>query len=253
MVAQRPRKVALIVVVAATVAVIASDANGHLLTGFWRDHSMISAVVSGLLFIGIGVLVVDDAIGSLERRRWRRVQRVVWRSLTVSMRRLRSRLRFFMTGDDSGARVSADTSSWERVKTGARACGHLPPDHASRFRALVTNADWVTGARKLLVEEKDAGRELLARWAPLMLASGDLARELEKVARLNDELSDFERELRVMQEAGSSPSEERIDELSSRWAKLLRGVVASERAFAKLADLDDADTRGARDLSLLPA
>jgi hypothetical protein len=239
-------------VVTATAAVIASDASDHLLSGFWREHSMLSAIVSGLLFIAIGVLVVDDAISALESRRWRRVQRVVWRSLTVSLRRFRSRLSFCVTGDENGARATSDSGSWDRVKLAAAACGQLPPRHDVRVRALIRNPEWVGGVRRLLVEEKDAGRELLARWAPLMLASGDLAGELEKVAELNDDISDLERQLRLMQEAASPAAEQVVEAIVKRWTTLFRSVIESERALAKRAGLEDAHVRGAEDLALLP-
>lgn len=63
--------------------------------------------------------------------------------------------------------------------------------------------------------------------------------------------SDFERDLRLMQENATPPSATWIADMSARAEDLMRQVVAAERAFASLADLADADDRGAEELGLL--
>lgn len=101
-------------VLAVIVGVTATDWPIPILNGFWRDHPIVTGVVSGILLLVFAAIVVEGWLEQREAERWLPIADVAYRALANEARDVRVRLEHYVNGP---------TASWWPADQGIDASG----------------------------------------------------------------------------------------------------------------------------------
>jgi hypothetical protein len=234
---QRRERLSLYLVVAVVVATTATDWPTGLLEGFWRNHSMIASVVSGLLLLAVGLAVVEGWVRDQEERQWRRTRTVAFKGLGHSTVAIRGLLDSLFQSHEPGLadwavmQPYADPTVLTAVRDRVAALGSLPVAPSARRRALIADEEWAELAVLALEVLKQRHRETIRAWSPVMLGSDRLAGLLNSYSNLNEEIFRLQRPLRRSTRAlsGARDWREHADEL---WSELvISSVVLHEHTM----------------------
>ena len=219
--ARRETRFVLLVGLALTV----SDWPSELLSGFWVDHAFVSSVVSSLLFLAVALFVVETWVAEQQRRELTRVAGIAFNALAGAGAHVRDGLRLLVTGTDPApdgvARPSPRSAPVRSAleRTGAGAVG----PREERVRALTADAAWRQLAVEEVVDLRVDGREVVARWAPVMLGNPALSRWLSDVAALHERLRLLQQPLQALRDGRADEFEKHggVAAVERRWMDVL--------------------------------
>lgn len=156
--------------------------------GFWANHPMLGALVSGGLLFAAGAFIVERFVERRNARRWAAAAIAADRDLGhVLNEALTAMWTAHSDADPRGSeRSQQDWTPASRAKAPTRSGVSafdttLPPPNYSgaaltpqeRLVALLVDPEYVLGARKLIVHHRDAIREAAKGWAGLMMWAED--------------------------------------------------------------------------------
>ena len=150
--------------------------------GFWIDHPMLGALVSGALLLFLAGLVVDKWLQARGARRWRFVAKVGCLTLADCANHLVTTLWGLHSGPDPALSQPGGTERYENLtpawqlkqdipeKTRVGAFAHpLPTDVRERLTRLVQDEEWVKLVLDYLGAARDDARRRAIEWAGLMM------------------------------------------------------------------------------------
>lgn len=146
----------------ALVGVTASD----FVTSFWVDHPMVTANLSALLLLIVGVAVVNEYLAARSRRQWETVA-------ALAVTQLRDQIRIVIT--DLGGTVLAVEGDLAEISAAVQTDRRAVDAAVTRTLEGLGPEPLVAGARRHLAQSQDLARE----WAPVMVNESRYAGELD--------------------------------------------------------------------------
>lgn len=192
------------------VGVLAAVTDGK--DSFWAQRPFLAQVLIGLLTLALTVATVDRLKVARENRAWRRIAIVAYRSLARASRDVTTGLTALYAdlarasgpkpeGGTQGKTRDLDPLDEVRVSPPGKAAlrifgGRLPSDEApgddllpaARLRRLLSDREWCAFATTRVSAMVDENRDIVAKWAPLMMSADEPRLLLDAFASLNDEL-----------------------------------------------------------------
>lgn len=211
-------------VVIAVVAVTFTDWPAELTSGFWTEHPMFAAIVSGLVLFAVAAFIIEEWIETREAAQWKRVANIAFADLAT---------RVLLVIDRALAQIAGVTEFEQRGTPGLRAeqvkpiqryfqdrTGVLPDALRDRVSLLAREPEWLSLAHVALQHVKMESAETMSRWAPTMLATDELAVELDEVADVAQEVDELTALIRpgLGIEGDAVPGWE--DEFADRWCEV---------------------------------
>lgn len=252
---KRPIRVVVLVAATVSAALVASDWPSGLLTGFWAQHSLLGGVISGLILLAIGSLIVERYINAQEARRWKRISHIAYRDL-ASSQLLAYRI---LTVSSVGRYGAVDVQDlppqdWESDVNRILGRYNLRGEGLPRrsLPLLVQDLEWLSLARRSVLQLLEANRAVLAQWSPVLIQTDDLYRGLDVASGANDALRNLSSALRQAERvsdpsrdpyvsAGESESTQRdalINEharlVEESWIEAMRGALEARDELFRL-------------------
>lgn len=177
-------------VLAIVAGVTATDWPIPILNGFWKDHSIVAGVVSGILLLIFAAAVVEGWLEHRETERWLPIAGITYRALANEARDVRVRL---------GTYVNGPTPSWWPNDQWIEAAQHVLESNEAGLRGRVSLADrigilgldpkWRSVAWQGVRHTKRLGWDVVAKWAPAVAGNRRLLLSLEELTTLNDQVA----------------------------------------------------------------
>jgi len=191
-----------VVLLVVTMVLAASDWPTRNTASFWEIHPLLAGVVSGSLVLAIGSLLLDRWLLQRASSRWDIAKGIAFKELGFAADELACGLQELLGGEpDACGRRRANGPARDRCVERAAEYGDalsgLPPeDHPARLGVLLADSDWVAAAVDAIDGLKHAHRHELARWAPVLLTTEELADILNESAQMNERLFELQASLR---------------------------------------------------------
>ena len=157
-----------------------------MLSEFWAEHSMLTNVVSSLLFLLVGATIVETWLSREDYRRFQVIQAAAFSSISNAPLTQRRALWFLVNGgriqenadfrikteesarlDRIYRRYRIDVASEDDVRLGRKSI----PDDVQRLRVLAVDREWLALAYEVMLRSLYNSRLIIARWANLLITS----------------------------------------------------------------------------------
>lgn len=134
-------------------------------TGFWSEHQMLGAFVSGLILFAIGSALVNEYLAARSRRRWRTVAALALREFQASCHRIEQSVNGVLNEASTGhVRHSAAELSGIR-------------DSASE---VISDAQRRLALKQAIDDQLQSARPTVIAWAPVMIGESHYVGYLEQ-------------------------------------------------------------------------
>lgn len=180
----------MLFVLAIIVGVTATDWPLPILDGFWRDHSIVAGVVSGILLLVFAAIVVEGWLEQRETERWSPVAAVIYRAIANEARDVRVRL---------GHYVDGPAASWWPADHWMPAVQQVLDSNESALRGraslndridiLARDPAWRSVAWQGVRYTKRLQWDVVAKWAPAVVGSPKFVGALKELTTLNDQIA----------------------------------------------------------------
>jgi hypothetical protein len=150
----------------------------HGFAKFLAERPLEAGLLSGVLLTLLVSFFVERVLAVTRRAKWESVSTAAFEALAREVGVVIAGLNELVAGDDD-----------------ANALGHAA--YQARLRQRLDGMEWSLAARKELEELRVVYRNSLALWAGALVATGELADVLKRVASLNTDLSALEEWLRI--------------------------------------------------------
>jgi len=256
----RGRALASLSLLLAVVALAASDWPTGKAADFWTLHPLFAGVVSGGMVLAIGYLLVDRWLARIAAERWRIAQGITFKALGRAADELSLGLEELLGGapdpwqrhtanGPAGAACAERAVEYDNELSGIR-----PVDHVRRLDVLLADSRWVTAAVDAIDGLKHAHRRQIARWAPVLVTTDNLASILDESAQLNERVFELQAPLRRLRDVPATgddlASDARIREAKCAWQEVLfEAVLLQERLMRAAVDPAWQHTAGRRRLT----
>jgi hypothetical protein len=201
---ERRRLVTAIVTVLIVVALGLSDWPIGTLQAFWTDHAMLTNLLSGMIFVGIGLTVVEQWLARREEIRLRLVTSVAYSSVARATQG-QARMMWFAayggvfindldfniaeSGRDRIRSVIRRLKLEEVNENDARSGIVVAPQVlADRMLQLLADDEWLGLCYNILRGALQSCRIVIARWMPLLASTKQSSYLLAELAAQADEL-----------------------------------------------------------------
>jgi hypothetical protein len=178
------------------VLAVVTDWPLQITTHFWSAHPMVAGICSNGVMLLLGLTVVQEYLRERELRSWQRVEQLARKNLAYAAGALGkgvAELAGVSIDDDAERFLGHDRVA--RVRTSAPRAperGSIP-ERVAEVLAFDASVETVISDLEAL---KQAHREFLAQWAPVMVSVGRHAELLERHAALNEGLNWLQRPMR---------------------------------------------------------
>jgi hypothetical protein len=176
--------------------VVATDWPLAFLNDFWRDHSLIGGVVSGLVLLAIGLVIVERWIDAQDSKRWRRVAETAFQDLADTQLETYRKLTLASDGRSHGYDVDSVGPTDVEVIVDSRFRTDWPGRCDRSVAVLSTDLSWCESAYRFLRTIEAEQRVAIGRWSPVMVQSDRLSNMLSQVSAANHCLRDLRDPLR---------------------------------------------------------
>jgi hypothetical protein len=195
-------------VVLTIVLVLGIEAASGEVSGFYVDHPLQAGMLTGILLSVVALFGIDAVRADLNERRWQPLSRLALLSLAAQTTLLIDVALWLVTGQRpvNDARPDAEAQAeLERLRLDA---GLRPPpdrpdlgavryaDYLGMLRTAAGDPGWRDFANRHLDRWKWRNRSGIAQWAAAMLTTGETSDVLNRLAMLNEWLSDVQHTLR---------------------------------------------------------
>jgi hypothetical protein len=172
------------------------------------DHPLLAGVVSGILLSIVAVFGIDAVRSDLHERRWGPLARLALLSLAAQTTLLIDVVLWLATGQQPSNEAEPDAGTQTRLTEIRHGAGLEPPpatsdlgavryeDYRAMLRRAADDPAWRAFANRQLDHWKWRNRDGISRWAAAMLTTGESSDVLNRLALLNEWLSDVQHTLR---------------------------------------------------------
>jgi hypothetical protein len=197
------------------LALIVAAALSDFITGsFWEHHALLTSLLANVLVLGVTLIVVNEVLERRDQRRWNllaqsvlfallQTARATWTGL-VELLRLVEVQSGALENLASAAEVARDS---ERV--------------SAAVRELLADAEQRARLQRVCVSLSAHASDVIARWAPVMVAGGAYAEVLDRHVELEVRLEWLSN---VLVHNDPPPGQSRRD------VRLTRSNIATEHA-----------------------
>jgi hypothetical protein len=195
-------------VLLAIVLVLTIEAASGDVSGFYVNHPLQAGLLTGILLSVAAVFGIDAVRTDLNERRWGPLSRLALLSLAAQTTLLIDVVLWLATGQKPSNEAEPDDRTQARLEEVRRQAGLSPAPAAhdlgavqhetyrEMLRTAAGNAAWRHFANGQLDHWKWRNRDGVARWAAAMLTTGETSDVLNRLAMLNEWLSDVQHTLR---------------------------------------------------------
>jgi hypothetical protein len=148
---------------------------------FWLRHPLVTGLVASLIVVAVTAAVLNDVLERRQRERWSVLAQYALFDLVNSARRVWTSL-LDLTGI-----VSDDQLEDDPLAAGTEAILDTPRLTAA-MGELLANGDSRAQLHRLVGRLRVDGRDVLARWAAVMVSSGEYAEILDRHVELYSRL-----------------------------------------------------------------
>jgi hypothetical protein len=165
-----------------------SELFSNGLSRFWANHPMITAVIAFAFSVAVTILVVEEARGQREARRWATLGDIAQRHLSGAAFRVCAGILQGTGWDEAGERLNDAAEHLEKTgeRPGREAPALLPETYENDLAEALQDSEYrlaLADAVGPLTEELDSA---LAQWAVIMIATPDLAERLQPFSLLRE-------------------------------------------------------------------
>jgi hypothetical protein len=183
---RRPR---VVVITAATAAVITTELAISSVGTFWSRHPVVAGLASGLLLLAVGLWVVEGWVHEHSKP----IARQAYRSLAMELRNTLYVLRWSVGGRAAGRRgipagTGIDPDSLRRVLDALVDADVPAGRHETRLPLLLESKEWRAATRDLLRQLRRCLHNTVSTWSSVMLLSRDLTDDIGRVSDLTEEM-----------------------------------------------------------------
>jgi hypothetical protein len=247
-------------VVALISLVLVLEASSRRVSEFYVDHPLQAGILSGILLSVVALFGIDAVRADLHERRWGPLSRLALLSLAAQTTLLIDVALWLATGQrpvNDARPVDSTHAELERIrqraglpdppaKSDLGAVEYEAYDHM--LRTAARDSAWRDFANGQLDRWKWRNRDGIARWAAAMLTTGETSDVLNRLARLNEWLSDVQHTLRPDHHVDADSTAEQWlawhaeaaslredlvraarDELPAEWTRFRRALPAADR------------------------
>lgn len=231
-----------------------------LLSEFWAEHSMLTNVVSSMLFLLMGATIVEAWLSREDSRRFQVIQAAAFSSLSNAPITQRRALWFLVNGGhiqgNADFRITPDEAArLERIyqRHGLRAAseedvrlGRMPiPDDVQRLRELATDREWLELAYEIILRSLYNSRLIIARWAHLLITSEEASYALQQMSIVILDMQELRKKILSILSIPTARDSNEAVALIRLWRKCFVNSCAAYGDLAQSgmsADLADWDT-----------
>jgi hypothetical protein len=229
-----------LVLIAVAVALLVSDVAPGRLNSFWGGHQVVAGIVTEALLVVFLIVVIDELRDVWDEAEWSRVGNISYKALMDSIRHSRDALLMLDQGSFPYDSPPEFAVRWQpAAKRIVAAAGVAHHERVKRLDYLMTDADWVEVAYRVVRASKEDAQAVLGHWAPLMLRSHRLCKAFDKVAHVADALEDLQRPVHpVHRVCGAIKDSERRERAGILVDELVTTIVVLEESLMHEIDKD---------------
>jgi hypothetical protein len=204
----------VLLAIGTVAAVTATDWPLPFLNSFWKEHPVVTSVVSGVVLFALAGLVIEAWIEERERQRWLSIASVAYRALANEAKDVRVRLLQYVEGSSSTwwepDRWLADIDEVFASQAELQEAQGIE----ARVAILATDARWRAMTWQGARYAKRLNWQAIARWAPVVAVDTDFVGALGRLANFDSTLA------RLQMALDSSLTDAHEDDVLRRWREV---------------------------------